>query len=253
MTTPEPNFGGTPIQFVQIGLGTNRTCIQNLYSKDVSTSCPEIEWLLSATTERRPDHIKGLSVEPIMAHAEVMRSFVVDNPNMSVLQVAVGEYVTPSVEIWNLDPSTVPSILESVSDDDRDTVASKLEYILNMSCVCRTHPLIETQLPTLWLDYAVDLKLSQSVADLWTWSKLVSKCNFRSCEILLVDAEGYDTQILRSVVAHCRQNPNSWPGLIQFETMGHCDELEGYGAEWAVVETLESEGYQLVHFSHHSI
>ena len=51
------------------------------------------------------------------------------------------------------------------------------------------------------------------------------------CEVLAVDAEGYDTKILRSLIAYCRKHPEQWPELIPFETMGHCDRHEEACAE----------------------
>ena len=86
---------------------------------------------------------------------------------------------------------------------------------------------------------------------MWTWQRLLQRCNFSSCEVLLIDAEGYDAKILRSVVKHCRSHPGSWPDLIQFETMGHADSIEGKGAEWGAIELLKKHGYVLLSFSDH--
>ena len=69
---------------------------------------------------------------------------------------------------------------------------------------------------------------------------------FYGCEVLLIVTEGHDTQILRSLIQYCRSHPGEWPQLIQFETMGLCDHLEGRGTEWATVKALEAEGYTLV-------
>ena len=76
--------------------------------------------------------------------------------------------------------------------------------------------------------------------NMWTWQRLLQRCNFSSCEVLLIDAEGYDAKILRSVVKHCRSHPGSWPDLIQFESMGHADSIEGKGAEWGAIELLKT-------------
>ena len=67
----------------------------------------------------------------------------------------------------------------------------------------------------------------------------------------MIDTEGHGTHIIRSVIRHCRRNPRAWPGLIQFETQGHCDTLEGHGAEWRVIDSLQEEGYLLVGYSYH--
>ena len=40
--------------------------------------------------------------------------------------------------------------------------------------------------------------------------------------------------------------------MIQFETQGHCDKLEGGGAEWEIIAALEKVGYTLVHYSYYN-
>ena len=40
--------------------------------------------------------------------------------------------------------------------------------------------------------------------------------------------------------------------MIQFETMGHCDRLEGNNAEWNTISELEFAGYTLVAYSHYN-
>merc|ERR1712048_1150337 len=85
--------------------------------------------------------------------------------------------------------------------------------------------------------------------DIWTWAKLATTFNFAGCELLVIDTEGYDTKILRSMIAHCREHTNDWPDVIQFETMGHCDRHEGLGSEKQIIRLLEDEGYTLVAMS----
>ena len=54
------------------------------------------------------------------------------------------------------------------------------------------------------------------------------------------------------MIEYCQRTPSAWPGLIQFETMGHCDEKEGRGTEWSMIKALENEGYVLVNTSRHN-
>merc|ERR1711879_596775 len=58
------------------------------------------------------------------------------------------------------------------------------------------------------------------------------------------------TAILRSMMAHCRKYPKDWPDVIQFESMGLCDNLEGDGAEFEIMWALEREGYTIVNWSY---
>ncbi len=66
---------------------------------------------------------------------------------------------------------------------------------------------------------------------------------------MLLDTEGFDAQILRALIEHCRRDSEAWPLVVQFETMGHCDKLEGWCSEWAVIGCLEAAGYVLLHYS----
>ena len=100
-------------------------------------------------------------------------------------------------------------------------------------------------------DFSVNLTIEYRDVDVWTWEQLEIACNFSGCEVLVLDTEGFDAQILRSIISHCQNDPRSWPWIIKFESMGHCDQLEGFGAEWAVIRQLQAHGYKLVHYSWH--
>ena len=80
--------------------------------------------------------------------------------------------------------------------------------------------------------------------------------DFKSCEVLIVDAEGQDAAVLRSMITHCRAREHlgfsEWPSVIQFETMGHCDKREGAGAEWGVISYLQQVGYVVVAYSNYN-
>ena len=73
--------------------------------------------------------------------------------------------------------------------------------------------------------------------------QLVEQLNFKGVELLLIDAEGYDTRILRSVAEYCEtQEFNGsweWPEVICCETLGHCNKTDGEGSEDAC---LQGEG-----------
>lgn len=64
----------------------------------------------------------------------------------------------------------------------------------------------------------------------------------------MIDAEGHDCQILRSVIDFCSRSSNEhvWPDILQFETMGHCDRLYGDYSEDEMLRCLEDFGYIVV-------
>merc|ERR1712061_81789 len=112
---------------------------------------------------------------------------------------------------------------------------------------------LRTHFERIEREYNLKIDVQQRKAEVWTWSRLASTFNFVGCEVLLIDTEGNDTAILRSMMAHCRKNPKAWPDVIQFESMGLCDNLEGDGAEFEIMWALEREGYTIVLASGSSI
>ena len=87
---------------------------------------------------------------------------------------------------------------------------------------------------------------------MWSWKKLAETYNFRSCGILLIDAEGNDTEILASMFRHCGDNSAILPRIIQFETMGHCNSEKGPNAEKYMTYRLMAKGYRLVASGDHN-
>ena len=118
-----------------------------------------------------------------------------------------------------------------------------------MSTVGKARPLLADCCRQLSEKYGVMLAPICRHVDIWSYDKLAWNLNFVGCEVLMIDAEGHDAQILRSVIRHCKKTPRAWPRLIQFETQGHCDTLEGCGTEWGVIRSLQEEGYLFVAYS----
>ena len=88
--------------------------------------------------------------------------------------------------------------------------------------------------------------------ELWDWGTLARACGFSTCELLVIDAEGSDMKILRSLMRHCQRDPNLWPRVVQFETMGHCDVKEGKGTEWKTIYDMIEAQYLLVTYGDHN-
>ena len=238
---------------MQIGLGTNSTFIQNLAGEwhewDIS-----VDWLLRVSSEQRPHKVRGIAVEPVSELVANLHRPAERLPNVELVQVAMGEH-----EVWGAEVSVFSlrqrdALLRQVPWSQRASLQHDLEYILNMSSVGDVHPMVPGEFRRICKKYniKVDVTVGRQQVDVWTWQRLAKQCKFRGCEVLLIDTEGYDAQILRSLKAYCRDYPDTWPLLIQFETMGHCDRIEGEGTEWDVIEALEQEGYVLVNYSYHN-
>ena len=145
--------------------------------------------------------------------------------------------------------------LRNVPEEHRDDLAWRLSYISNMSCIGYAHPNVRCDLQQIRDRYGVNVKMHKQRVRVWSYEKLARELNFCGCEVLIIDAEGYDVRILKSMIAHCSNREDSqfdaWPYVIQFETRGHCDNIDGPGEEWGIVASLEKVGYTLVYYSWH--
>jgi len=180
-------------------------------------------------------------------------------PNVSLVCAALGEQDIDGAAVYMLTQQDHDHLLNQVPSHKRRSLRRSLEYILNMSCVGRTHPDLAKQRRWLHDTYGIWVNLQRRRTDVWTWARLSWELNFSGCELLIVDTEGHDAAVLRSMIAHCtkkkRENslsPSPWPDVIQFETMAHCDKVEGHGTEWGVITLLQNAGYVLVHYSRHN-
>ena len=72
------------------------------------------------------------------------------------------------------------------------------------------------------------------------------KYNTSGCEVLLVDAEGADCAIVRSVFQACKRKKMGWPSVIRFETRGVAGMKGPCEEEEMIVQQLQEKGYLLV-------
>ena len=124
-----------------------------------------------------------------------------------------------------------------------------------MSCIGYEHPDMQRMVEEIRLIHGMEVTLCHTAVHIWSYEKLARELNFCGCEVRIIDAEGYDVRILKSMIAHCSNREDSqidaWPYVIQFETRGHCDNIDGHGEEWGIVASLEKVGYTLVYYSWH--
>ena len=245
------NFQGERLNFVQIGLGTNSTFIQN-FAGERHEWDENVDWLMRASSEQRPEVLQGIAVEPVSELVAALKRPAEGLPHVELVQVAMGECDMWGTEVQVLSLHERDALLQRVPARRRASLQHDLEYILNMSSVGGVHPCVPGLIQNIAADYNIHIDMEERQCDVWTWNTLSWQCNFRGCEVLLIDTEGYDAQILRSIIDYCRYYPDAWPQVIQFETMGHCDEKEGSGTEWNVIKALEAEGYTLVNLGHNN-
>ena len=249
------NFNGCSVHVVQIGLGTNSTFIQNYAS---SGDWDEgLDWILQVVGDVPLECLAGVGVEPVREHVEALLPRVKELlPRVSVVQQAIGDREQTS-RLFKWPKQKHEELLRRVPPRQRGGLEWSLSYLVNMSCVGQQHPDMQHYLDSIRDIHGEHFDVEQVSVGVWTWGKLVQELNFNGCEVLIVDTEGYDARVLRSMISHCLEceresSADVWPMVIQFETQGHCDKLEGGAAEWDVILALEKVGYTLVHYSYYN-
>ena len=245
-------FGGKRVSVVQIGLGTFGTFMQNLVG-DEKDCC--IDWLLGACSEKTRAKVTGIAVEPMPEHIDRLRPVASQLPGIKLVQVAIGEEDASS-DLYAISSSMCEVALKSAQPCQLKTFEEELLYIRNMSCVGAEHHDIEGMRQHFSSTYGVSVKLEPIQIQVWSYARLARELDFCGCEVLLIDAEGYDCQILRSMVNHCEKEEQcgreAWPNVVQFETMGHCDRREGDDAELRTIKLLEHHNYVLLYWTYYN-
>ena len=247
-------FSDKRVHVVQVGMDTNQTFVQNL-AGPASEWDASIDWLLGSISEdrhHRKEYITGIAVEPVQEHINALLPYAVNLPLVAFVQTALGDADDPGAKIHMVTKDTHDRIIEQVEQSKRSDVTTHLVYLRNMSCVGRVHPAWKMHNDWLHAMFGIEVGADEVPTGVWTLAKLASELELCGCELLILDTEGHDAKILRSMIDHCRDAKivEAWPDVIQFETQGHCDAVEGPGTEWAVIKLLLSNGYLLVHYSH---
>jgi len=247
-------FDGKRVNIVQIGLGTFGTFVQNLAGKNGERD-GMVAWLLRVLSETQRHMLSGVAVEPVPEHLQRLCVPARNLPKVAMMQVAVGE-TQGKAEIYVLTSEAHQLLLNGVAENQQSALKTELLYARNMSCVGGPHSFLGSLNAKLESKYGVTVPMQPIDISVWTYSQLAEHLDFCGCEVLLVDAEGYDTAILRSVIEHCmakeEQGKDAWPEVIQFESMGHCDKREGEGAETEIISRLKRSGYELIYWTYHN-
>ena len=225
---------------LQIGLGSFGTVTQNL--AEPNDAFPALSWLMEAATDQSTS-MRVVGVEPVPEHAKAQQQFVKLLPNASIVCAAVSSE-SKDVTVHAVTAESYLSCLAEVSSTRRKEFAHLAEYVRNMSCVGKELPCFKNLIAALKEDFGVQLLIEPIEAQSLSYDALCRLLNFHGVEVLAIDAEGHDCEILQSMIAHCRRNPAEWPSVIQFETMGHNDNI-GTCSESDMMRTLEEYGYRI--------
>ena len=233
------NFSGKRLNIIQIGLGTFGTFAQNLARP--SEAYYPLSWIMEAVSDNSLSML-AVGVEPVPEHVNALRPILKSLPNATIVRAAVGDHGA-NVTVHTITPETYLRCLEKIPPGKIDDFKERATYLRNMSCVGQVHPAFSHFSVSLQSDYDVKLEVEAINAQAITYGDLSRMLNFHGAEVLVIDAEGYDCHILQSMIDHCNQHGDVWPDVIQFESMGHSDCVQGADVEDDMLEKLENLGY----------
>ena len=118
-----------------------------------------------------------------------------------------------------------------------------------MSSLGQLHSEISGNIAYFEKECGVKLPFDVQETDVWSYGRLAKTLICVGCEVLMIDAEGHHERILKSLLQHCEEDPRAWPQVIQFETMGHCDQLKDHSCEREMTRLLKAAGYLLAGYS----
>ena len=233
------NFHGERLHVLQIGLGTNKTFIQHLTGNEWS-EC--ISWLLESVSENSAS-LRGVGVEPASDPFEKLVPELKDLSNATLVQAAIGRE-NGDAYLHTISDDEVFRVREGLESDKLNNFDSAVSYLRNMSCVGCEHPLAQACIECIKKECGGELQTQRRSVPVLSYERLHLMLNISGTELLIIDAEGYDCRILLSMIEYCSNKAEiTWPSIIQFETQGWCDTMDGPGTESAIIEKLQQHGY----------
>ena len=195
------DFKGEEVHVIQVGLGTNGTFIQG--------DSRWIRFLLGATTRQFKGPMTGIGVEPVKECMLALTQLAGSNENVALIHGAVGQ--CSGIRTLYALPHDAEEKLNDVmnfagiSRVGRVNVNYQLDYMRNMSRLDGPHPHYNTCMEYIDGVTKADLSnilLEKRQVDCFTFGDILTMTNTTGCELLIIDAEGADCEILRSMVEH---------------------------------------------------
>ncbi|CAJ1430109.1 unnamed protein product [Effrenium voratum] len=231
---------GDRAHIVQVGLGDNRTFLHELTGGKTKA---DVRWLLSACSSRKD--FLGVAVEPVWKHFQAARNLAWrTDASVALVQAALGAE-DGQCRIFYVDEPE-PRDLARLSPRARENFEWQMSYLRNMSSAEEISPHLAHFHGRLQGSLGVAVPLVENWVPIITWTQLAAQVGFKGCEVLILDTEGFDVEILRSMMQHCERRPQELPWLIQFESNGLCNARAGYDCETEIMEELERVHYVCV-------
>lgn len=243
------DYEGRSVHVLQIGLGTFGTFLHHdQYWLDM---------LLEASSKGATDELCAIGVDPVEESAGPLERIAMDeasNNRCSIMLAAVGDEELDRVSLWCLPHMARQSLREELVGRGVDTVTKaavdkQMAYMENMSSIHSAHPDFAHSVE--WVRHMSHTPMpliEERAVPMHSFASILAHYNASSCELLLIDAEGGDCAVLRSMIQACSDGVvRSWPKVIRFETRGHADVMEQRrDTEESTIKALQQVGYLLV-------
>ena len=112
------DFRGASVHFVQIGLGTNTTFIQNLGGPWEEWT-KAVDWLSTAMSETRASHVRGVAVEPVGELVKALQPATQQLPSVCLVQAAIGEFDRAGVDVLGLSLESCEELVRPLAPSRR--------------------------------------------------------------------------------------------------------------------------------------
>ena len=208
--------------------------------------------LLEASTKRENDELMGFGIDPFEESAAAAEKLVYGlggNHHITILWAAIGDTIGDA-ELLCLAPDARNRVRKEMKAMGKTTeeirnVDDNIAYLENMSCTSignAQEAFISYIREAERLSATSITLLDKRTVPALTFDYIFTAHNIKGCEVLVIDAEGADCAILKSMIDICTHNGIMWPWVVQFEAQGHA----GQGNEEAMLCTLQSHGYLLL-------
>ena len=235
------NFRGNQVHVLQIGLGTFGTFLH--------VDALWMRVILEASTCEPECPLLGIGVDPVEESVGLHELHDESRVHASIILGAVGDRHS-TVDLFCLPRDARISLRKELRHhtlEVRELCDREMAYLENMSHIGFSNEQFDSSIEYIrsLSNTKMSLKERRKV-QLYTFDDVLNQSNASGCEILVIDAEGGDCAILRSMLAACQSHCFAWPRVIRFETRGHGDVKETDGVEAAMVKTLQEIGYVLL-------
>eukprot|EP00439_Symbiodinium_sp_Y106_P032867 s2867_g3.t3 len=133
---------------------------------------------------------------------EVLWELMVQCGPVANLHLPRDKITTTHQGLWRVE-AAAPEALAALSAAQRAHYDWDMSYLRNMSSVGAISSHLEYFHSRLVDKAEVAVPLRRDNVQLWSWRRLTREMGFNGCEVLVLDTEGCDVEILRSMAYHC--------------------------------------------------